>query len=77
MGVEMLVVILLAWLVVGLFAAIAFGKFAQGTGATPDDGNLAASYGSVQYIRRNKRKASAAHDDREQIPESARKQAVI
>lgn len=54
MGTDTLLVILLAWSVAGLLAAMAFGKAIQET--TPDEEeDFASSAGTVKYIRRNKK----------------------
>jgi hypothetical protein len=78
MSTDTLLVILLVWTVVGLFAAMAFGRAIRETDSTPDDKLLASSTGSIKYIRRNKHRSSATRaNDTERAHESVSKRATV
>lgn len=78
MSTETLLVILLVWTVVGLFAAIAFGRAIRETDSTPDDEVLASSAGSIKYIRRNKHRSPATRaNDTERTLESNSQRATV
>lgn len=57
MSIDTLLVILLVWAVAGLLAAIAFGKAIQETDTSPDEEEPIPHTGTINYLRRNKRKA--------------------
>jgi len=60
MSTEMIVIVLLAWTVAGVLAAIVFGRMIQETDASPeDDDALPASTDTLRYFRRHKRKSSS------------------
>lgn len=63
MSATMIVIVLLAWTVAGVLAAIVFGRMIQEADAlTEDDETLPASTDTLRYLRRHKRKsADAAH----------------
>ena len=61
MSVTMIVIVLLAWTVAGVLAAIVFGRMIQETNASPeDDDALPASNNTLRYFRRHKRKTLSA-----------------
>jgi len=63
MSTAMIIIVLLAWTVAGVLAAIVFGRMIQDTDTAPeDDDALPTSTDTVRYFRHNKRKsADAAH----------------
>jgi hypothetical protein len=78
MSTDTLLVILLVWTVVGLFAAMAFGRAIRETDSTQDDKLLASSTGSIKYIRRNKHRSPATRaNDTERAHESVSKRATV
>ena len=78
MSTETLLVILLVWTVVGLFAAMAFGRAIRETDTAPDDKLLASSAGSIKYIRRNKHRSPATRaNNTERAHESVSKRATV
>lgn len=61
MSATMIIIVLLAWTVAGVLAAIVFGRMIQETDVSPeDDDALPASTDTVSYFRRHKRKAANA-----------------
>ena len=61
MSATMIVIVLFAWTVAGVLAAIVFGRMIQGTNTSPeDDDALPASNDTLRYFRRHKRKPSNA-----------------
>jgi len=79
MSTDTLLVILLVWTVVGLFAAMAFGRAIRETDTAPDDNILASSTGSIKFIRRNKHRSHAAraHNNMERAHEDVSKRATV
>jgi hypothetical protein len=79
MSTDTLLVILLVWTVVGLFAAMAFGRAIRETDTAPDDEILATSTGSIKFIRRNKHRSAAtrANDNMERAHEHVSKRATV
>ena len=59
MSATMIIIVLLAWTVAGVLAAIVLGRMIRATDVSPDDDDtLPASTDTVSYFRRNKRKAA-------------------
>jgi len=78
MSTDTLLVILLVWTVAGFFVAIAFGRAIRETDPTPEDEILAASAGSIKYIRRNKHRSSVTRaTGTEREHESGSKRATV
>ena len=79
MSTDTLLVILLVWTVVGLFAAMAFGRAIRDTDTAPDDKILASSTGSIKFIRRNKHRSTVARadDNMERAHENVSKRATV
>ena len=78
MSTDTLLVILLVWTVVGLFAAMAFGRAIRETDTAPDDEILASSAGSIKYIPRNKHRSPATRaNNTERAHENVSKRATV
>jgi hypothetical protein len=61
MSATMIVIVLLAWTVAGVLAAIVFGRMIQETDASPEDDNaLPVSNDTLRYLRRHKHKPASA-----------------
>ena len=65
-------VVLLAWSVAGLLAAIAFGKAIRKASLDEEEG-LASSAGTIGYIRRNKNKIRNTSVRVSDSPDTAKK----
>jgi len=63
----MWVVVLLAWTVTGLLAAITFGRMNQVEDPDQDETLPASSASDVKYLRRNKRKITARLPSRDTV----------
>jgi len=60
MSAEMIVIVLLAWTVAGVLAAIVFGRMIQQTDTSPeDDDALPSSTETLRYFRPHKRKPTS------------------
>jgi hypothetical protein len=79
MSTDTLLVILLVWTVVGLFAAMAFGRTIRETDTASDDEILASSASSIKFIRRNKRRSpvARANNNMERAHENISKRATV
>ena len=72
MSADTLLVVLLVWAVLGILAAVAFGRVVQGSGYSPEDETLATSTGSIKYLRRDKRKLQTERPTKTQKQDSSK-----